>query len=334
MGLLAKPVGAVLGKLSGVGQTALKEAWRGGTGYLDALRGKISGEDVTTAVKDALVNVKDQRLQNYQALLGNVEADASLIDMRPIKDQLSNLMQSYKVKVLPDGNLDTSRIAMGQTGRNDIKQIIETVSTWGSKPGDNTAIGLDTLKRQLDDFYSDSSQARAFVTSIRNKVKDQIVKSNPDYAEMTKGYSDATKAIKDFESALMLRKQGMTGRVTDDMTLNRLMRSMGDNQELKADLLTQLGNKSGQDLISQVAGTNMSNWGPKGIAGSTANLLSLGGLSNAARMFTVGSPRLQGEVINKLGSGSRLLDRATGGQATRGQMSTLGLLQMMSDTER
>jgi hypothetical protein len=107
------------------------------------------------------------------------------------------------------GSMKKTKKGWSGTGDvKDLKDMYDQIMKWGSKPEDITPMGLDMLKRNLDQFYSPKSDVRAFTTSARNKVKDLIVKNVPEYAEMTKGYSEASNLIKDIESNLMIRKEG------------------------------------------------------------------------------------------------------------------------------
>jgi len=328
VGLASKGVGAVakplLGRLSGTGTGAVEEALKSGmqptksmnpfkstTTYDKALRGKILGEEIVDSARTALTRLKDARTGAYQSQLQQVAQQQAPIDLRPIKGEVASLMQKYNVKIDPTtGAIDTSRIAMGKSGRNDIEDIIEEVSGWGTKPGDNTALGLDTLKRRLDDFYSDSSQARQFVTQLRNKVKDTIVTNVPQYDEMTKGYTEATKIIKDVEAGLMLRKQGMSGRIVADQTLRRLMSSMKDNFALRKELVDILGREGGEDLGQAIAGYTQSSVMPVGLAGTGPALIGSAALTKLVdpsfgALLAASSPRVQGEFLRLWGKGMK-----------------------------
>jgi hypothetical protein len=308
-----------LGRMTGAGKGMLDEAFQSGmaasplkttTNFSKAMRGKMDGEDVVNLAHDALRNIKSARTTAYQTELQNVQANQSPIDMLPIRSELSKLMNQYGIKVDPaTGKLDLSRIAMGRAGRRDIKEVLEKVNSWGSQAGDDTAVGLDTLKRQLDDFYSDSSQARQFVSSIRDKVRQTIVNSVPEYDAMTRGYAEATKLIKDIESGLMMRKNGMTGRVTADMTLRRLSSAMRDNFTLRNDLVKELGAKGAEDVSGAIAGHTASSWVPRGMEGmgmgSGAAILSFFN-PKMLPLLAASSPRVAGEFMQSLGYSTKI----------------------------
>jgi hypothetical protein len=314
------PIGKqVIGRLTGAGSGMVEEAFKSGvaanplkttTNFSQAMRGKLDGDDVVGVAKSALGNIRDSRAAAYQAELQNIQGNTVAIDMTPIRSELGNLMQRYNIKVDPvTGAVDYSRVAMGRTGRRDIKNVVDTITKWGTQAGDDTAIGLDTLKRQLDDFYSDSSQARQLVSSIRDRVRQTIVDAVPEYNTMTKGYAEATKLIKDIESGLMMRKQGMTGRVTADQTLRRLSSSMRDNFTLRNELVKELGARGAEDVAGAVAGHTASSWVPRGIeaAGLGSGTAVLSYMNpKMLPLLAASSPRIAGEFIQALGYSSKL----------------------------
>ena len=297
----------ILGATTGAGPGMVDEALKGGKPFSDAMRGKVSGEEVVKAADDALQSIKINRALKYQQQLTEIAKKQGNLDTTPIQNQLSALIKKYNIPYDPvKQQFDYSRIAMGKAGRKDIKGVIDTLTSWGSKEGDNTAVGLDTLKRQLDDFYSDSSQARAFVAQLRNVVRDTISKNVPQYGEMTKGYAEASNLIKDIESGLMLRKQGMSGRITPDMTLRRLTSAMRENFEMRRDLLNALGEQGGNDVAAKVAGYSASQIIPRGLMGKLS-AGSIGALTYVNPklwpLLAVSSPRAVGEFLTIYGKG-------------------------------
>lgn len=369
---LVKPAGRlgaqVIGKLTGTGSGAAKEAYKSGarvgpwgnpfkskTSFDKALRGEIDGEEVVKIARNALSRIKDARAARYQSQLDEImrggparlptaggrnlpakpgqALEGEKIDVSPIGNKLKGLMKQYNIKFSrgPKGEIqiDASRAAMGKKGRNDIEEVIELVGKWGDEPEDFTVKGLDALKRQLNDFYSESSQARGFVNSIENTVKDTITKHIPEYAKMTKDYAKATALIKDIESNLMMRKQGMSGRIVSDQTLKRLMAAMKDNFELRRELVGMLSKEGGEDVMGAVAGHSMRSFVPRGLAGTgpaLATNVAMAQLVNPAfwPVVAASSPRVSAEFL-------RLLGRYTGRMAPLGgALGRVGTLQVGS----
>ena len=308
----------ILGRMSGTGKLPIEEAIKSGketgliinplkssTEFDMALRGKLSSEDIVENAKSALQTIKDNRNETYQMALEKLGQSDKQIDLIDLKSNAYNILKKF-VRFNKNGTPDWNRTALGKEGVAKVKEIIKKIDKWGSVKGDATPLGLDLLKRDLDNFYSESSNARAFVTSLRNTVKNKLVKEVPEYATMTKGYEEATNLIKDIESGLMMRKKGMTGRITADQTLRRLMSAMKDNYKLRADLVDVLGNKGGQELTAQIAGNVMRSPLPHGLAGTGPAIVGEAVLAHYVNpafwpIVVSSSPRVQGEFLRLFG---------------------------------
>lgn len=320
--LAGRGIKQTLGATTGTGAGTIEEAIKGTEGFKRAMRGQITGEEVVDNAKEALQIIKGNRAAAYQEKLKQVATNQGDIDIAPVTAKINELADRFNVKISysPSGlKFDTSRIAMGKSGRKDILDVLKTLESWGGKEGDLTATGLDTLKRQLDDFYSDSSQARAFVAQLRNSVRDTVSKAVPEYGEMTKGYAEATNLIKDIESNLMLRKEGMSGRVTADQTLRRLTSAMRENFEMRKELLDALGSEAGTDIAGQVGGYAASQVIPRGLVGK----MSAGSVGALAYlnpkfwpMLAASSPRAVNEfmlIIGQVGRAAGKIGKTMGG---------------------
>jgi murein DD-endopeptidase MepM/ murein hydrolase activator NlpD len=306
LGMAGKVVKPLLGKMSGTGGAAIDTALQGSKDFTAAMRGDITGEEIVGNAKAALQTLKDARGKAYTDQLAEISKNTNEIDMTPIQLKLRDLMTSYRVGVTPEGDIDLSTVAIGNRGRKEIKDMIETVWSWKDK----TPLGVDALKRYLSDFYAESSQARAFTTSLTKEVAKTLENQVPEYANLTKPYAEATNLIKDLEAGLTLRKQGMTGRVVADQTLRRLSSAMRDNFPLRKELVDILSQESGQDLGGQIAGGMMAPALPHGLAG----LMAVGGAGAGVLLHKIinpafwgvlaaSSPRLQGEFLSIYGKG-------------------------------
>ena len=172
---------------------------------------------------------------------------------------------------------------------------------------DFSASGMDVLKKRLSQYAGQvkiGTPQESFLVKLKNSLSDELKANVPKYEEMTKGYSEATSLIKDIESGLMLRKQGMTGRITADQTLRRLMSSMRDNFELRRDLVKALENKD-VDLSGEIAGYAMNQLTPRGLAGSGPALVGSGTLVYLSPklwpVLAASSPRISAEFLRLYG---------------------------------
>jgi hypothetical protein len=322
---VGKVVKPTLGALSGTGEAPVSNVIRAGysTGFRanpfksqtaveQAMRGNAKPDEIVEVARNAIGDLREMRGANYRAILDEISANNKSLDVTPINETLQGLMRRYNVKVNPDGTLDMTRSSLGKKGTSDIEEMVNIVRDWGSKDGDFTPSGLDILKRKLDDFYSESGQARQFVTELKKSVHKTISNEVPQYAEMTKGYEEATSIIKDIESAMMLRKQGMSGRVTADATLRRITSAMKDNNELRLDMVRLLGSKTGNEIEELAAGYAMNKVVPNGLARYTAG--GVGALTAMINpqylpIIAAASPRVQGEFLLFFGKGLGELGR-------------------------
>lgn len=258
------------------------------------------------------VTGKYETMKSGHAVYYQSEETAKSAAERMMQDSAKN--QTKQILESSPGHFDWERTSVGNIrdskDAKELSHIYNKIQQWGIKPGDNTAVELDRLRRDLDNHWSDSSRVRAFVQHARDSVNKAIKKSVPEYTDMTKGYTDATRLIKDIESGLMMRKQGMTGRITADQTLRRLTSAMRENFELRRELVDALGAESGQDIAAQVAGYAMSQGIPRGLvgkmaAGTTGYLAFMN--PKMWPLLAASSPRVMGEFLNVYGKATRAL---------------------------
>jgi ribosomal protein S17E len=328
----------LLGMSTGAGPVPIERAVVGTPAFKEGMRGKITGDEIVENAREALESIKEKRSSEYRSQLEELTdltkdkaSKAAQIDMSPIRDKAKELYERYNVKrmgnVGPHANFDLSRVPMGKKGIRDIKEIIDKVQTWGTnkggKKGDNSALGLDTLKRQLDDFYSDSSQARGFVAELRDAVHKTISDAVPEYANMTKGYQEASTLIKDIQKTLML--QTGNSQRTADQVLRRLTSAMKERFELRKDLIDVLGKEGSVNLTDRIAGYSMSNTMPKGLV----SRIHLGGAAALAHWvnpmlwpaLAASSPRVMGEFLTAYGNASRIVKASKSAIKSASKMS-------------
>ncbi len=309
----------LLGTYTGTGKRFIKEAAAPGdtetfTKYMRG--GEEGGKEIVSKAKDAVQKIKDQRGEEYRAKLAQLAENQAPITDAPaiLQDRLNTQLSKFGVKMTknPAGEdvPDFSRSTIDRKSQGDVTHIIDTIQGWGKKPGDLTPLSLDTLKRQLDDFYSDSKNSRAMVASLRDGVKKLIVDKVPEYADMTKGYAEATGLINELERTLSLGKKPMI-----DTTMRKLTSSMRDNFSFRTELLHQLQEATGENLESAIAGYNLSSMAPQGGFGKlTSGSLSVGVLAHALSphylaLLAMSSPRIVGESLRALGIGARYVNR-------------------------
>ncbi len=317
--MIGKPVaGAVrkiaketTGALTGGGPGFIEESAKGIPAYQKAIRGKITGEEVVSHAKDAVQNLRDQAGSTYLKELGNVRANPGVFNQvkAGLDRELSTLMGRDEFHIgtitTPTGatKLDFTQSPLVK-GQAVVKKAIGDVMGWQ----DNTALGLDNLKKRLSKYIDQvekRSPSEALLTRLEKNLNNGLKGAIPEYEAMTRGYAEWNSLIRDIESNLMIRKEGMSGRITADNTLRRLSSALKEPFEMRKDLLRVLGEKSGMDIPAEVAGYIGRQWIPRGawgkvLAGSGAYFLKAIN-PQFWPIILASSPRVVGEFLNAYG---------------------------------
>ena len=305
-----------LGAATGVGASSVKEAFNGSQAFTDAMRGNIDPESVVQTAQNAVQNIADNRRAQYVAQLSDIGKNTKSLDISPVQNALHTQLVNFGVKVNDDGSLDFSRSSIANNGsaRADIQGVYDTLKTWGTQPGDRTAVGLDTLKKQLSDFYSPSGSARALVQAVKGKVSTILNTQVPGYQEMTAGYSKATGLLDDIKSAT-----GVGGKAKIDTVFTKMTTALKGDKELRLEVMKQMQSEGAQpDLMSQIAGTNMQSFIPKGLVGKGADVGAAFAIlghyfqPQYIPLLLATSPRVVGELVRTLGMSKDAVSAITG----------------------
>jgi hypothetical protein len=308
-GTTGKLLSQVLGATTGAGAASVKAAAEGSPAFLAAMRGKINPDEVVQTAQDALQSIKDSRRTSYLTDLAKIGGNKKSLDISPLHEEIQKQLSNFGVTVAKDGSLDFSRSSIANNGsaRADIQGVYDTLKNWGLKAGDRTPVGLDTLKKQLGDFYSPSGSARAFVQAVNGKLGTILKKQVPGYSEMTANYQKAGQLLDDIRSAT-----GLGGSAKVDTVFTKLTTALKGDKELRLEILNTMSDLGKQpDLLDKIAGINMSPLVPKGMVGRGIDVgAAYAVLAHAFNpqflpMLLSTSPRVVGEFINALGLGAR-----------------------------
>lgn len=288
----------ILGVTTGAGGEVIRQAFLNPTPeFRQALRGQITIDNVLTAAREGLDAMRTQRANAYKAELAKIKIATQPINIKPFQRFIDNKLKEFNIKINKDGTLDFSRSVIADpTEAKRISDFIQEVRNWD----DPTPSGLDILKQRLDDFYTPSGRGRAMTNSISSKLRNLLNKEVPGYAEMTRGYAEATALIKEIEGTLSL-KPGLRA----DTTIRKLTSAMRQNNELRLALVKELDTLTGQNISAQLAGAALSPGVPSGLIGRSIFAGIIGGtvFINPAlwKGLLISSPRVVGEFLNVLG---------------------------------
>jgi len=315
--VVGKTTNEILGRLHGIGKGGAEEALKSGTStglsvnpfksvtpFDKALRGKIAGREIVDDyVTPALSELSAQRRIAYRNDLAKLGGNQE-IDITPIKQKANELLKNY-VRFDKSGNPVWERTTLNKEGIDKVKEVKSLLESWGTQEGDNTVLGLDMLKRNLDDLYAPSSSARQYIASLKNEVKNTIVKNSPQYQQMTTGYEKLLSLQKEIESALVAKQSGNVSKISANRTLRKLTTALKNDREIEQELLAVIGNQTGRDISGAVAGNAMRSLTPLGLSGTGPALL--GQLAFTAfnpkfwPVLAASSPRISAEFLRMYG---------------------------------
>jgi len=328
--LAGKGIGELWGMVTGAAGAVTKAAQAGLKGgeaqkaLIGTMRGTVSEKQVANDALDSLAEIRRKRGRKYVKQMESIYKTSfqKKIDLTPIKTELDDLLDSYNIARSKTGAMDFSRAALDDVSANDVKRIAKLVDEWGMKAGDNTVKGLDILKRRIDDFYSPSSEARAFVTSLRNKVKKTITDKVPKYKEVTKDYAEISDLIHDISSELSLGPKAKAGTI-----VRKLKQALRQNFDLRKEFVETLDKFGNLNLMEQIAGIELAPLLPKGLSRAVATgTLGASYLSpSVLATLPFYSPRLAGETALKFGQASRLAAKGAAPFIRRPVVSGIGL---------
>lgn len=323
-GLAAVPiVGRAIGKLgneavglsTGAGAGNVKEFTRsiaqgGETAQAarDAMRGRISEQDIVDEAKGAFGQFLKNRSDEYAKQLDTLKTKTNKIDHQPVIDKFNKMLEDYGVFSNADGTPNFSRAPGLGRYQRDLEALSKTLSEWGTQPGDNTIAGVDRLKQVIDDFRIGSSDSRkfdAFVTGLRGEAKNAVrsnlqgdLKTLGTYEKMLGDYEKSTKDIRDIQRSLSLGDKAST-----DTAFKKLSSVLRTDNEMRRNAVEQLDELTGGKLLPKIAGQRMSELAPRGLVsrGALVGGAAFTGILPMLKFAAVASPRVMGELLNALG---------------------------------
>lgn len=297
----------VLGVTTGAGSEAIKEAFNKPLpALIDSMRGRTSEADIVQGFKDAVGQIKESRAESYRKKLAALPETDLSNGLSSIKQNAEIQLRKFGIKRVV-GEDGTSRLDFSRSTIHDVAEqgkvakLIDDLDNWGTKEGDASPLGVDTLKRRVGDFYSTSGQARSFVQSVK-KATDGVLAQVPGYTEMTKGYAVASDFINKIEKEFSVGPNANLGTA-----IRKISYALKQNNEYRNLLIDALDGETGSALKQQLAGYHLSKPAPRGITGPLTSASALAGVVSgtvspaALPALLATSPRLVGEIVAGLG---------------------------------
>ena len=325
---------SVLGMTTGTGAEALSQAYKagkeGGTRadvFRENLRGEVPVELVLKDAKSALEQMKANKSAEYVANRQGWAADTTKLDFAPIEQSFKTLEDSLK---------QGGKWKIGKDEINKVNEVKSVISSWKKSPTLHTTVGLDALKQRIDAIYPDSpkqNQAQRVISQASKAVKEAIIKQAPDYETAMKDYESMSSTIKDIESALSLGNKASKDtalRKLQSLTRNNVQTNYGG----RLDMVKQLEDVGGANIMPSVSGQALSAKMPRGLAGQLGG--TFGGLAAYANPMYLAtlpfmSPRLMGESAYAAGKASNYMPTLP--RIPYNQLPYLGLLNQQPEEQ-
>lgn len=311
----------LLGATTGAGGQAIEQAYGAGkaggskqAAFAANLRGNVPKESVLDAI-DANVQVMGKAKSDaYRAGMAQLGKNQTILNYGDVNKAANDAMRVSTYTGKNTGQVvSTARSTLGMQ-----QKIAELINEWQKlDPSDfHTAEGLDALKKNIGDLR-DSTQygtpERLVADKVYHAVKNQIVQQAPDYARTMKDYQQASELMSEIRSTLSNKP---TASVDTQMRkLQSLMRNnVNTNYGNRLDLVKQLEQQGGRDVLPAVAGQALNTVWPRGLQSATTIPTALaggavGGLGTGLAMVPLASPRIMGEAALKAGQFARYLNK-------------------------
>lgn len=296
-----------LGASTGAGADAVAEAYKAGksgsTAFLENMRGDVSFDDVVQQARSAVQNMRIAKNEAYRSGMIDIKNDKTVLNFSPIDKALDGIksMGSFKGQKISDEAAST------------VQKIIGKVDEWKSlDPAEfHTPEGMDALKQAIGDILADTkpnSTSNVAAKQVYNAIKSQIDMQAPTYSKVMKDYSKASDLIKEIEGALSLGQKAKA-----DTAIRKLQSLMRNNAQTnygnRQNLMRQLEDQGGAELMPAIAGQAMNSWMPRGVIGAIEKAGAIGSIplgfsGAAAAVAPFASPRVVGEAAYGIGRAS------------------------------
>ena len=319
--LAGKGVTKGLAFTAGVGEDAIKQAYKAGKEggeALDNFTTNLRNADTQSAVQilnDAQENLqalKQKRRDAYNEGMGKVSADKQRLPFDDIDAGLDRIRDRWRTQ---------KGIVKNESVKAVYDDMIKKVDEF-KESGANSLADFDDLKQSLNSMWSkhsNSPEAIAAISEMTKTISNQIKKVSPEYAKTMKAYEDASDLLYQIQHSLSLGKK-KPAEVSLKKLLSTMRNNVSTNYGQRYSLAEQLQDIGGKNIMSSLAGQELSSVMPKGLRGVTTagglGVLGMGGMLSAGAIPTLiaSSPRFAGEAALAAGRTARM---------TRGMLSKL-----------
>mgnify|MGYP003125484454 FL=1 len=325
-----------LGVATGSGSDALKIAFESGkaggdaqAAFLANLRGQASGEEVLTQAFAAFKEQSKQKAKDYKTGMDVVKGAQKKVDFKGIEKVYGEVKADFTIKT-KKGDI----LKGGATLQAKFDEIEKLINQWKNNPELHLAENVDALKQAVDSLYVVGKDGIP-VTRVRNAIHEEIVRQVPEYADTMRAYEQAVKLEKEIMKELSLNKTAAAGT-----TLRKLQSVMRNNVNTNYGNRMEMLRNLDPDLLPALAGQALSSATPRGLQGMTFTGQMGAGAFGYADPLTLAvtlpaqSPRLMGELYEKLGRVSRFAKPVTDLASSPALLPTARTTRLIGEIDR
>lgn len=295
-----------IGVTTGKGAETFNQIWEaaksGRNTAVKAMRGGANEESLIKSLDDA--NEALRGIANEEWTKLGLDDMKHSLDISPIDRKVTSELASRNVKIERNGvlNFEDSTIS-DIADQRKIQEIYNDVKGWGSRAGNRTPRGVDTLKQRISNKYNpkvDSGSVKSFVAGIKKETR-KVLSQVDGYDEYSKNYGEVIDLIDDLKTEM---RQGSANPQT---TWNKITNTFKQrNTEARQAIVRKLQDRGVSNLADEIAGYGVQKWTPDDII-----RVGAGGFTVGANplMLPLLSPRAMGEVVNFLGKKAGQIER-------------------------
>lgn len=302
--------------LSGVPKQAFEKAFRDPNAVRKAISfAADAGDDAIPQIYQRTLGALDEldalKSATYQSNLAEV-ASSKVDDLsvegaqEAFTDTLGKFRIGYK-----KGLVDTSSSKLPKGYQNAVQDIADEINDWT----DTSPVGMDTLITRLKNLRkvgetTGDRQFNSILGSVTDDISEYVVKKVPEVGKLRSDYA------KQSELTDLIRTELLNGK--DSTSVKKLANIFSPNNSIYRKVINELGEKTGNDFLADIAGVILSKGTPDGLGKYmstvvTSSLSAQGiaaltpGIGQAAAVAAIpvvgvgASPRAAGEVAMAAG---------------------------------
>jgi hypothetical protein len=295
----------LIGKTTGVGDDVIREAVdiveQGGfkkKAFKDALRGKISADEIVEDANSSLRTLKQRRAEQFTKDLSSID-NGKTINTSNVDDTFSKVIEDFDLKIGKNGTVTDFGAIARQNDRVIIQNVVDKMRTFNKGP--KTVRTVNNLRFFLQDSFTEGAKSGAFTDRLRKQIRQDLGEQVPGFNKLQDNFSESTNFIQEIEKML-----SVGDKKNRDTAFRKIVGSLRNNNEIRQKLIREFDELTGGALTAKISGQQLSEAISRGLVGSLGapSVLASAASGAVSPIFLVSllglSPRFVGEAINAL----------------------------------